>query len=115
MASNVRILLIMIALTWACTPNNQFEADDGLQSFTRKAFEEHVSVLASDDYQGRKRFTEGEVKTLAYLQEQFKAFGLEPGNKDSYLQEVPMVEITATADSVMQVKSAKGKFTLKGF
>jgi Zn-dependent M28 family amino/carboxypeptidase len=115
MAHNARILLIFISLTWACSPNNQFDADDGLQSFTLRGFEDHVRILASDEYQGRKPFTEGEVKTLAYLQEQFKTIGLEPGNKDSYLQEVPMVEITATADSVMQVKSAKGNFTLKGF
>jgi Zn-dependent M28 family amino/carboxypeptidase len=115
MAHNARLLLIIISLTWACSPNNQFDTDDGLQSFTLKGFEDHVRVLASDEYQGRKPFTEGEVKTLAYLQEQFKTIGLEPGNKDSYLQEVPMVEITATADSVMQVKSSKGKFTVKGF
>ena len=63
---------------------------------------------------GRKPFTEGERKTLAYLEDQYKALGLEPGNGESYLQEVPMVEITTTASPVMEVKSKKGAFTLEG-
>jgi Zn-dependent M28 family amino/carboxypeptidase len=49
------------------------------------------------------------------LQEQFKAIGLEPGNGDSYLQEVPMVNIMAKAAPSMEVKAAKGNFSLKAF
>ncbi len=115
MRNKLRILFIFGLFACACSPGNKFEAEDGLQSLTVKGLEEHVRVLASDEYQGRKPFTEGETKTLAYLQDQFKAIGLEPGNGDSYLQEVPMVEITTKADSVMQVTSAKGKLELKGF
>jgi Zn-dependent M28 family amino/carboxypeptidase len=115
MTNRLFLTLCVSALLGACTTENKFDHDDGLQLFSKAGLEEHVRVLASDEYQGRKPFTEGETKTLAYLQEQFKAIGLEPGNGGSYLQEVPMVEITATADSVMSVKSAKKNFTLKGF
>jgi hypothetical protein len=45
---------------------------------------------------GRKPFTDGETKTVAFLQEKFAGMGLEPGNGSSYLQEVPMVNITTT-------------------
>lgn len=59
-------------------------------------------------------FTEGERKTLAYLEEQFKEIGLEPGNGSSYLQEVPLVEITPTADSVMHIKASGQALALRG-
>lgn len=115
MSIKLKILFIVSVFACACSSGSKFEPEDGLQSLTLKGLEEHVRVLSSDEYQGRKPFTEGETKTLAYLQDQFKAIGLEPGNGDSYLQEVPMVEITTKADSVMHVVSAKGKFDLKGF
>jgi Zn-dependent M28 family amino/carboxypeptidase len=58
-------------------------------------------------------FSKGEKLTLAYLQEQFKEIGVEPGNGDSYLQEVPMVEITSTPDPEMVI-GGKKLFTLQG-
>ncbi|MBA4055986.1 MAG: peptidase M28, partial [Marivirga sp.] len=57
----------------------------------------------------------GEKKTLTYLEEQFKALGLEPGNGNSYLQEVPMVEITPSADTILTVSSGKKNTKLSGF
>ena len=75
----------------------------------------NIQVLSSDSFWGRKPFTEGETKTISYLENQFKSLGLEPGNNGSFFQEVPMVSITTKADSVMQVSSPKGNFTLRGF
>jgi len=75
----------------------------------------NIQVLSADDFEGRKPFTNGEVKTVAFLQEQFKAVGLEPGNGDSYLQDVPLVNILATAEKKMTVESKKGKFTLNSY
>uniref|UniRef100_UPI00404721A7 M28 family metallopeptidase n=1 Tax=Roseivirga sp. TaxID=1964215 RepID=UPI00404721A7 len=63
----------------------------------------HLSVLASDDFMGRKPFTEGEEKTIHYLESELKAMGLKPGNGNSYFQEVPMVEITGAQSEVMTV------------
>jgi Zn-dependent M28 family amino/carboxypeptidase len=58
-------------------------------------FREAVRVLAADDFEGRKPGTPGEDKTVAYLVERFRKLGLKPGNGDSYVQPVPLVEITA--------------------
>jgi len=69
----------------------------------------NLAVLANDSMMGRKPFTEGETKTIKYLSDQFKKYGLEPGNNGSYFQEVPMVEITSTP-SAMQI-SGKTKAT----
>src|SRR5699024_354824 len=47
----------------------------------------------ADEFMGRKPFTKGEELTLNYLEKTFDSLGLQPGNGDSYFQEVPMVEI----------------------
>ncbi|MCM0000583.1 MAG: M28 family metallopeptidase [Erythrobacter sp.] len=51
-------------------------------------------TLASDAFEGRAPGSAGEEKTIAFLTERFKAAGLQPGNGDSWVQEVPLVEIT---------------------
>jgi len=56
-------------------------------------FRDAVRILASDDFEGRRPDTPGEEKTRNYLVDQFRKLGLKPGNGDSYLQEVPLVEI----------------------
>ena len=90
--------------------NNTSTTDpaDGESAFIADSMRQHIAVLAADSLMGRKPFTEGETKTLRYLQQAFAATGLEPGNGDSYLQEVPMVSITTTAAPTMEVKAPKG-------
>lgn len=58
-------------------------------------FAAHVKVLSSDEFGGRAPGTEGEQKTADYLVAQFQRLGLQPGNGDSWFQEVPMVVTTA--------------------
>jgi Zn-dependent M28 family amino/carboxypeptidase len=64
----------------------------------------HTSVLASDAFEGRAPATPGEEKTVAYLTEQFRAVGLQPGNPDgTYVQDVPLVGITGTPEMTLKV------------
>jgi Zn-dependent M28 family amino/carboxypeptidase len=93
--------------------DSEAKGETGL--FSIDSLAKNISVLSSDEFQGRKPFTEGENKTINYLRDQFAAIGVEPGNGDSYFQEVPMVNIATEPDSVMHVQSSKGNFTLKGF
>lgn len=51
-------------------------------------------ILSSDAFEGRAPGTPGEEKTIALMIERFKAAGLQPGNGESWVQEVPLVEIT---------------------
>ena len=76
------------------------------------AYREHLRILASDDFGGRKPGTPGEDKTVAYLAEQFRKLGLKPGNGQSFLQPVPMVEILAGADAELSAGGVKGKLAL---
>src|SRR5688500_14812781 len=99
----------------SCNDQTRDHSEEGLSTFSVDSFRTVVKELSSDEYLGRKPFTEGETKTIHYIQKQFGDLGLEPGNGNNYFQDVPMVSIRATADSVMQVQSSKGNFTLKAF
>ena len=61
-------------------------SEDTMKDITR--------ALSTDEFGGRMPGTEGEEKTVALLTERFEAAGLKPGNGDSWVQEVPLVEIT---------------------
>ncbi|MFZ2997778.1 M28 family peptidase [Sphingobium sp.] len=54
-----------------------------------------VKEMSSDAYEGRAPGTVGEEKTLALLAAEFGKLGLKPGNKGSWFQDVPLVEINA--------------------
>lgn len=107
--------LMIFASMISCKRSNQFVAEDGLDSISGEDIAQNIQHLSSDEFEGRLPFTEGEKKTLEYLKDQFKKLGLEPGNGDSYLQEVPMVEITAKGDSTMEVSGHGKNLKLSGF
>ncbi|HET9053761.1 MAG TPA: peptidase M28, partial [Cyclobacteriaceae bacterium] len=86
--------LLSAMLIAGCATKATYDPQDGLDAFTEAGFEDHLKKLSSDEFMGRMPFTEGETKTLAYLEAEVKKLGLEPGNGTSYLQEVPLVEIT---------------------
>lgn len=73
----------------------------------------YLEELASDEYEGRRPFTEGEKKTITYIEKEFKKMGLLPANGDSYFQDVPLVEITGKPGDIMTINTPKGKMEFK--
>ncbi len=65
-----------------------------------------TQTLSSDAFEGRAPTTPAEDKTVAYIIDRFQKAGLKPGNKGSWTQDVPMVEITAND---VQPFTVKGK------
>lgn len=64
----------------------------------------HIKVLASDEFEGRAPATPGGEKTEAYLAEQLKAIGVEPGAPDgTYFQAVPIVESVVERNFVLSI------------
>jgi Zn-dependent M28 family amino/carboxypeptidase len=59
---------------------------------------EHIKVLSSDAFEGRGPATPAEVKTVAYIEKEFKAVGLQPGGDKlksgarAWTQDVPLAE-----------------------
>jgi Zn-dependent M28 family amino/carboxypeptidase len=68
-------------------------------------------VLASDEFAGRAPATEGEKLTLEYLTTEFMAAGFAPGNGDSFLQKVDLMQITA--DPEMTLNMGNQSFVFK--
>ena len=89
-------LVLLGACTGQRTPPPSAEIDES-------GYRDAVRVLASDDFEGRAPGTPGEDKTVAYLVGQFRKLGLKPGNGDSYLQSVPLVEIRVGRDAALVV------------
>ena len=83
--------------------------------FSAANLAQHIAVLASDSFEGRKPFTPAETKTINYLQDEFKKLGLAPGNGKSYFQEVPMVDIATAADKEILVETSNGNYKMKGY
>ncbi len=113
-----RLLPVLFLLPFlnACEQRNAGVSDkEDLQFLQADSLRENIRILASDSFMGRKPFTAGETMTITFLQQKFAMAGLEPGNGNSYLQDVPMVNIETEADSIMQVYSARGNYSLKGF
>ena len=82
-------------------------------TFNKDSLLAHIKVLASDEFMGRRPFTPGEEKTVDYLKSTYARLGAEPGNGNSYIQEVPLVDITVNADPTMKVTGPKGSFDLR--
>lgn len=77
-----------------------------------KTMQEVTGQLASDEFEGRAPGTPGEEKTVALLIERFKAAGLQPGNKGSWTQDVPLVEMTAKNISPLTFTGGKTPLSL---
>jgi len=69
---------------------------------TPKALKEKLTILASADMEGRETASPGQKKAAAWIEEQFKKFGLLPGNGDSYQQVYP-VYFDAMNDQLLRV------------
>jgi len=62
-----------------------------------------VKTLSSDEFEGRAPSTPSELLTLSYVMRMFENAGLKPGNKGSWLQDVPTVEITGSNYTPMTI------------
>jgi Zn-dependent M28 family amino/carboxypeptidase len=68
----------------------------------------HIRTLASDAFEGREPTSRGEDLTIEYMTRTFQDLGLEPGNGNSWVQEVPMVSITSDPEMTLSVERDEG-------
>ncbi len=110
-ASLVCILLVTLLTGCGAGPASTTSSAPAYPPVESATIDRHLTELADDRYGGRLPFSEGEVLTLDYLERELKALGLEPGNGQSYRQEVPMVEITGHPDERITLSAPGGKLT----
>jgi len=79
----------------ATTTNSALDIPDVARGdISRATMVDITRTLSSDEFEGRMPGTVGEEKTVALLSQRFAAAGLTPGNNGSWVQQVPLVEIT---------------------
>jgi Zn-dependent M28 family amino/carboxypeptidase len=68
----------------------------------------NVKALAADEMEGRAPGTQGEIRAVTYLVDQFKKLGLEPGNPDgTYVQAVPLMAFTGKPTASFAIKGRR--------
>ncbi len=107
MKKTILSLFVAVALIGCSKKNSHFQ-------FQGSDLEPNLKTLSSDEFLGRMPFTEGEKITTAFLESEFKKLGLEPGNGDSYFQDVPMVSITSIPAETIEFNGTKGKLIAEG-
>ena len=114
---NIRLDFLMITSIllfslWSCQSDKVVETTSTIK-IDSTYLQTTLAELGSDKYLGRMPGTASEPLTINFIRDQFKAMGVQAGNKDSYFQEVPLVTVTATPEENISVKGTKGTVDLK--
>jgi hypothetical protein len=102
-------LLLASAFGLALASCEQPAPPTGMDTITAEDLHTKIEILASDEFEGRAPSSPGEVKTINYLRDEFIKYGLEPGNGDSWFQDVPLVDITASTNQEMVFGGGSGE------
>ncbi len=84
--------------------NPEGRLQNGFNAIGTDTLLSEIKTLSSDAFEGRKPGTDGETKTIAYLEYQFRQLGLKPGTPSgSYLQTVPLAGIVSKPEAQITV------------
>lgn len=99
----IMLTLLLGLISYACNKRNE-DLENALQTLNAEDLSQDVAVLASDEFEGRAPSSRGEELTTNFLKEEFQKLGLQPGNRASYFQEVPLVAITVSSEPILKIK-----------
>lgn len=104
------LISVLVLLASSCS------GDGGMrrvsETITARELREYTSTVGADSFMGRKPFTPGEQITVTWLSQELERIGFRPAFRDSWFQEVPMVEIFSRVDGKVVISSGKKKFEL---
>lgn len=88
----MRKLLLVLGLFPATMVSAQKKADPKkfAATITEDDLRKHLFIVAGAEMEGRETATEGQRKAAAYIEEQFKKLGLQPGLNGGYQQTFPV-------------------------
>ena len=96
-------LSALLCTTFSQTTKPDY-ADKYAGSITGDNLKKHLSIIASDEMEGRETGTAGQRKAAAYIEAQFKTIGLKyPAELKSYQQLYPLYE-DSTDITLTQIK-----------
>jgi Zn-dependent M28 family amino/carboxypeptidase len=112
MKNNFAILILASVLVFFSSCKKLTDYEKAENTINANEMTRIVKEFGSDAFKGRKPFTAGEDSAIAFLIREYKRIGLEPCNNGSYLQEVPMVEVTDVPDEKMIINLKDNKLEL---
>ena len=80
-------------------------------SISVETLKDVTKTLSDDSFEGRAPATPAEAKTIAYISDLFQKAGLQPGNKGSWYQDVPLVELDTDPGPGIKVTGGKTPLT----
>lgn len=112
---NVKILAALALPLLFVTACSQYSAQEVASStpviaapeLSEQTMKSVTRELSSDEFEGRAPGTQGEQKTMALLTKKFAEAGLQPGNGNSWFQDVPLVSIEAKDVSPLKIIGGK--------
>lgn len=108
----IHLMITLFVGLAACRPSADKDFLQAEAVISGEKMEEYIQVLASDEFQGRAPFTQGEELTVNYLKEQFIGLGLQPVFDGSYFQEVPLMEVVVKPAEKLRLRTPKGSLDL---
>jgi hypothetical protein len=95
-------LFLLLAYLGSASVSAQKIADPRsfANNITEEGLKKHLYIVAGKDFEGRETATEGQRKAAAYIESNFKAFGLQPGNKGNYQLNYPVFQDSLTDEAI---------------
>ncbi|MCD5410590.1 MAG: M28 family peptidase [Clostridiales bacterium] len=97
------IIMALLTTIFACT----YQKETSNLSLNSERIMEHLNVLISDEFEGRMIATEGNAKTIRYIQDHFSKIGLTPAGS-SFLTDFKTVAPSLKSAIVFQVLDHNG-------
>ncbi|MDR4988839.1 MAG: M28 family metallopeptidase [Bacteroidales bacterium] len=102
------IVLVSLMLQYGCGSRERVDIPVFCDNFRT-----HVETLASDEMEGRAPATRGAERAIEYIKGEYKRIGLKPALGDTYLQPVPLVEITGYDFSDLTIRGKGSTLSYK--
>jgi len=83
-------VMALLASTTVSLAQKAAKPDAYAKTITAADLKKHLYIIAGPEMEGREATTEGERKAAAYIENEFKRIGLQPGNNGSYRQFFPV-------------------------
>lgn len=82
-------ILLVFSLSILFAQENPIKGHDFAEEIHASDLESYLTILASDEFEGRETGQEGQRKAAQYIADQFKSFGIPPrGENGTYFQEI---------------------------
>ena len=100
----IGVLAAVLATSCGCSVSGQIPSSSS-SSLAPEALREWLTVISSDEFEGRATFSPGLDKAAAYISARLKEAGVRPGGDDgSYIQSVAVQTVRSTNRSSLTIE-----------